>query len=125
MAGYISPDVLDAALNLIDTAGNKLVICSALPATYAEANATYALGNKVSPTISAPQARSPDGRKVVVSAITDGAVTATGTATHFAILDTTGSRLLSAQALGASQSVTSGNTFTLTAIDIGIPGTVA
>lgn len=125
MAGYISPDVLDAALNLIDTAGNKLVICSALPATYAEANATYALGNKVSPTISAPQARSPDGRKVVVSAITDGTVTATGTATHFAVLDTTGLRLLAAQELASSQSVTSGNTFTLAAVDIGIPGTVA
>lgn len=125
MAGYISSDVLDAALNLIETAGNELVICSALPATYAEANATYALGSKVSPTISAPQARTPDGRKVVVSAITDGTVTATGTATHFAVLDTTGSRLLAAQELASSQSVTSGNTFTLAAVDIGIPGTVA
>lgn len=125
MAGYISSDVLDNGINLIDTAGNKLVICSALPTTFTEANATYALGNKVSPTISAPQARSPDGRKVVVSAITDGTVTATGTATHFAVLDTTSSRLLAAQELASSQSVTSGNTFTLAAVDIGIPGTVA
>jgi len=125
MAGYINSDVLDNGLSLIDTAGNKLVICSALPATYTEANATYALGSKASPTISAPQARTPDGRKVTVSAITDGTVDATGTASHFAILDTTGSRLLAAQALASTQAVTSGNTFTLGAVDIGIPGTIA
>jgi len=125
MAGYISSDVLDNGLSLINTAGNKLVICSQLPGTYTEANTTYALGSKTSPTISAPQARTPDGRKVVVSAITDGTVSATGTASHFAILDTTGSRLLAAQALASTQSVTSGNTFTLGAVDIGIPGTIA
>ena len=124
MAGYINSDVLDAALNLIDTAGNKLVICSAMPATYTEANATYALGSKLTPTISTPEARSPNGRKVVVSAITDGAVETTGTASHFAILDTSGSRLLAAQALASAQSVTAGNAFTLGAVDIGIPAAV-
>ena len=121
MAGYINQDAL---LGVIQTAGNKLVICLAMPTTYTEANATYALGSKITPTISAPQARTPDGRKVVVSAITDGAVSATGTATHFAILDTAGSRLLAAQALASTQSVTAGNTFTLGAVDIGIPAAV-
>lgn len=125
MAGYLHPDVLDNGLGIIDTAGNKLTICSALPSTYTEANATYALGNKTTPTISAPQARTPDGRKVVVSAITDGTVSASGTASHFAILDTSGSRLLAAQALASTQSVTSGNTFTLGAVDVGIPGAIA
>jgi hypothetical protein len=124
MAGYINPDILDNGLGIIDTAGNSLVICSSLPANYA-AVAAVTLGTKTSPTISAPQARTPDGRKVVVSAITDGTVSATGTATHFAILDTTGSRLLAAQALASTQSVTSGNTFTLGAVDIGIPGAIA
>jgi len=125
MAGYIHSDVLDNGLSLIDTAGDKLVICSALPGTYTEANTTYALGSKTSPTISAPQARAPDGRKVTVSEITDGTVSDTGTASHFAILDTTGSRMLAAQALASTQAVTSGNIFTLGAVDIGIPGTIA
>lgn len=124
MPAYLHSDVLDNGLNVLDTATNKLVICSAMPTNYAEANATYALGSKATPTVSAPQARSPDGRKVVVSAITDGAVSATGTATHFALLDTSGSRLLAAQALSASQVVTAGNSFTLTATDIGIPAAV-
>ena len=124
MAGYLHPDVLDNGLTIIDSAGNSLVICSALPANYAGV-AAVTLGTKATPTISAPQARTPDGRKVVVSAITDGTVSATGTASHFAILDTSGSRLLAAQALSATQSVTSGNTFTLGAVDIGIPGSIA
>jgi len=60
-----------------------------------------------------------------VSAITDGTVSATGSASHFAILDTVGLRLLAAQALAAPQSVTAGNTFTLGAVDVGIPGAIA
>jgi hypothetical protein len=51
-------------------------------------------------------------------------VTATGTATHFAITDTVNSRLLATGALTASQGVTSGNSFTLTTFDIGIPDAV-
>lgn len=125
MPGYLHPNVIDDGIGIIDATGNKLTICSQLPLTYAEANATYALGSKATPTISAPQDRTPDGRKVTVSAITDGSVSGSGTATHFAILDTSGSRLLAAQALASSQSVTSGNTFTLGAVDIGIPGAIA
>ena len=125
MAGYINPDVLDNGLNIITASGNKLVICSQLPATYVEANSTYILGSKISPNISVPQNRVPDGRKVIVAAVLDGSVSASGTATHYAILDTTNSRLLAAQALGTPQYVTIYNTFTLTIVDIGIPGSTA
>jgi hypothetical protein len=48
-------------------------------------------------------------------------VTGTGTASHYAIVDTVNSRLLAAGALSAPQAVTDGNVFTLTAFDIGIP----
>jgi len=58
---------------------------------------------------------------VTIAAITDGAVTATGTATHYAIVDTVNSRLLATGSLSASQAVTNGNTFTLTSTTIGIP----
>lgn len=66
--------------------------------------------------------RAPSGRRVTVAAIADGSVTATGTATHWAITDTANGRLLATGALAASQLVTSGNTFTLGAFDAGIPG---
>lgn len=119
---YLNDRVLDNGLSALTSEVNKLTVCSQEPATYTEANATYALGAKTSPTVGSPGARTPSGRKVTVSAITDGAVSATGTATHWAVVDTVNSRLLAAGALAASQAVTNGNTFTLAAFDIGIPG---
>lgn len=120
----IADYVLDAALAKLDTEANRLDICNAEPATYAAATSTNTLGNKTGFTIGAPADRTPNGRKVTTSAITDGTVTATGTATHWAITDTTNSRLLATGALAASQAVTSGNVFTLGAFDLGIPDAV-
>lgn len=119
---YISDYVLDLGLTYLDTSGNRLDICTQEPATYAAATSTYTLGNKTSLSIGAPAARAPSGRKVTIAAISDGAVTGAGTATHYAVSDTTASRLLIAGPLVASQVVTSGNPFTLAAFDFGIPG---
>ena len=113
--------VLDSGLSVLDTEANKIVVTSQEATTYTEANATYALGNSTSLSIAAPTDRSGGGREVVVAAITDGSITATGTATHYAIVDTNNSRLLATSTLSASQSVTSGNTFTLASFTIGIP----
>lgn len=117
----IADRVFDNGLTVLDTEANKIVITSQEATTYTEANSTYALGNSTSLSIGAPADRSGGGRKVAVAAITDGSVTASGTATHYAIIDTSNSRLLVTGLLTASQSVTSGNTFTLATFDIGIP----
>jgi hypothetical protein len=90
-------------------------------ATYAEATSTYTLGNSTSLSIAAPSDRTGGGREVVIAAISDGSVSGTGTATHYAIVDTSNSRLLATGSLSASQSVTSGNTFSLASFTIGIP----
>lgn len=116
--------VFDNGLTVLDTEANKITITSQEVTTYTEGNSTYALGNSTSISISAPADRTGGGRKVTVSAITGGTVTANGTATHYAILDTVNSRLLATGSLTASQAVTSGNTFTLSAFDIGIPDPV-
>lgn len=113
--------VFDNGLTVLDTEANKILVTSQEATTYTEANSTYALGNSTSLSINAPADRTGGGRKVTVAAISDGSITATGTATHYAIVDTTNSRLLATAALTASQSVTSGNTFTLATFDIGIP----
>ncbi len=113
--------VLDSGLAVLDTEANKIVVTSQEATTFTNANATYALGNSTSLSIAAPTDRSGGGREVVVAAITNGSITATGTATHYAIVDTTNSRLLATSTLSASQSVTSGNTFTLASFTIGIP----
>jgi len=116
--------VLDFGLNVLDTEANAIHITSAEASTFTEATSTFTLGNSTSLSIGAPQARSGGGREVIVSAITDGSITGTGTATHYAIVDTVNSRLLATSTLTASQSVTTGNTFTLSSVAIGIPGPV-
>tara|TARA_R110002153_G_scaffold273084_1_gene442964 strand:- start:657 stop:1028 length:372 start_codon:yes stop_codon:yes gene_type:complete len=113
--------VFDNGLTVLDTEANKIVITSQEATTYTEANATYALGDSTSLSIGVPQDRAAGGREVVVAAITDGSVTGTGTATHYAIIDTVNTRLLATSTLTASQAVTSGNTFTLSSVSIGIP----
>lgn len=113
--------VFDNGLTVLDTEASHLYITSQEATTYTQAATTYALGVKATPTVSAPADRTGGGREVTVSAITDGSVTASGTATHYALVDQTNSRLLAAGALSASQGVTIGNQFTLSSFKIGIP----
>tara|TARA_R110000822_G_scaffold7074_1_gene29263 strand:+ start:3655 stop:4023 length:369 start_codon:yes stop_codon:yes gene_type:complete len=112
--------VFDNGLTVLDTEANRINITSAEASSFANV-AAVTLGNSTSLSIGAPQDRSGGGREVVVAAITDGSVTGTGTATHYAIVDTVNSRLLATGSLTASQAVTSGNTFTLSSVAIGIP----
>lgn len=112
--------VFDNGLTVLDTEANAIHVTSAEATSFANVS-SVTLGNSTSLSIGAPQDRTGGGREVVVAAITDGSVTGTGTATHYAIVDTVNSRLLATSTLTASQSVTSGNTFTLSSVAIGIP----
>ena len=116
---FLNDLVLDAALDEIQTNTTTLYICSAAPVTYAEASSTYALGNKASPTVGTPGDGDTNGRKITISAISDGSVTADGTADYWAL--TSGSVLYAAGDLASPQGVSNGNTFTLTSFDIEIP----
>ena len=116
---YINDEVFDQGLDYADTNGTRIDICSTEPATYTAATSTNTLGNKTGLNTGATEAGAVDGRRVIVPAITDGSVTGTGTATHWALTDGT-SVLIATGALSASQGVTSGNTFTLDAISITI-----
>jgi hypothetical protein len=113
---FIIDTAFDQGLNYLDTNGTRLDICSLEPTTYAQATSTNTLGNDTVNT-GAPQDGATDGRRVIVPAITAGSVTATGTASHWALTDGA-SILLATGTLSASQGVTSGNTFTLDAISI-------
>lgn len=120
MAG-IHDDILDAALTELDDA-TAIHICSEEPATGAlSATTSVSLGNKTfgaGGCFGSP-ANGTSGRKVASTAITDGEVTATGTATHWAAVD--GTRTLATGALNASQVVTDGNPFTLASFDVTFP----
>lgn len=124
---FIHDRVFDLGLNVLDTEATRFDLTSQEATTYTQAVTTYSLGNKTGISIGAPAARSPNGRKVTVAAITGGAITKSGTSTHWAITDTVNSRLLATGTLSASLVVSLGsgtNTFSTNAIDIGIPGAV-
>jgi len=116
---FISDEVRDQGLDYADTNGTRIDICSQEPVTYTEATSTYTLGNKTALNTGATVDGATDGRRVIVPAITDGSVTGTGTASHWALTDGA-SLLIATGALTSSQAVTSGNTFTLDAISITI-----
>lgn len=120
MADFLHDDVFDNGLNVIDANTENLYITSSLITAFASLAAAK-LGTKATPAIAAPADRSGGGREVVVSAITDGVVNNTGTASHYCLVDDSASKILAAGDLGATQAVTAGNTFTLGAFAVGIP----
>jgi len=119
---FLHDDVFDDGLDAgFAAVGDRLDICSQEPSSYAEATSTYTLGNKTSLTITGPSNGDISGRKATVSAITDGTVTGTGTATHIAVVDVSETKLLATQSLATPEGVTASETFTLTAFDVEIP----
>ncbi|MFL6864128.1 MAG: hypothetical protein ACJ8DZ_14125 [Allosphingosinicella sp.] len=126
---YLTDNILDNGLAALKAAADRIFLCSQEPATYTQATSTYAVGNKdfggagaVYPNAIA--AGAPSGRKLTsapVLAAAPGSITATGDATHSAVVSSGVPRLEVAQALEASQPVTSGNTFTLTGADVRLP----
>lgn len=112
---YINDNVYDSGLAYAVTNGTVITICSSEPANYAGI-AAVTLGSKTGLTMGSPANGATDGRKIATPSITDGSVSATGTATHWALHDGS-SVLVATGALSASQAVTSGNTFTLAAFD--------
>lgn len=122
---YLNDRVLDSGLSILDTEADRIDICTQEPANYTEATSTYTKGFKdhgaAGTAFGSPGARTPNGRKVSSTAITDGAVTGTGTVTHYGVSDVGNTRLLAASSLSSSQAVTSGNAFSLPSFDIGIP----
>ena len=122
MAATIADAVFDAALNFLGTNGTEVHITSADPTNWAGL-AAVDLGNETACSYTGP-ADHTSGRKITLDAITDGDVTDTDTATHFAI--TNGSDAVYViQELASSQGVTSGNKFTLTAVIIALPDPTA
>jgi len=120
---YLHPNVYDKGLEWLVANAARIDICSAEPATYAQAvtDANLSVGFDAV-AVGAPAAAG-TGRKVTVSAVAEGTVTETATATHWAITDGLGI-LIAAGALAAGQVFTDGNTWSLAAFDITMPGLV-
>jgi hypothetical protein len=132
-------DILDNGLGTFDTAADAGTLKVAIIKTGVISNSfnpndsgsyatiTSSSNNLGNHTLAAGEVAAPSfisgtyGREVVFSAISGASVTATGTATHFAVYDTGASKVYATGDLSASQGVTSGNTFSLATFNIGIP----
>ena len=124
MANIVADIVLTNGLTILDTQSDKLYIVSQDPANFTEATSTYALGNKnfgAGAVFGTPYAATPNGQRVTSNPITDGVVTANGTAAGWAVVTSGSSRMDVNGDLSAAQVVSSGNTFTLGAFDVRIP----
>lgn len=124
---YFNDTHLDGGLTALKAASTHIYVDNAEPGNYTQASSTYALANKsfgagnVFP--GAVAAGSPSGRKVTTAAVTDGSVTANGTASHWSVVTSGSSRLDAANSLSATQVVTNGNAFALPAFDLRLPNT--
>jgi hypothetical protein len=98
----------DAALSYW-TDADKMTACSAEPSTYAQGNATFALGD-VAPTFDAIADGDTSGRKRGIQAKTNIPVDVAGTVTHLALLKT-GDSTLRYVTTTASQAISAGGTF--------------
>lgn len=122
MAAFVNDRVFDNGLTVLDTEATGVYLCSQQPTTYTEAITTYALAAKSSGfTSGAPADGATNGRRVTFPAVTDGTCSATGTATHYAVVDSANSRLLLAHTLNASVATATGATMTLAAFDFTKP----
>ena len=114
-----APDaMIDASLDYA-AGSTKLVVCSAQPTTYAEANATYALADVVIDSGDFTKADDTSGRKVTIGAQSAVPIDTTGTATHVALIETSGSTLRYVTTC-TSQALVSGGTVDVPAWKINI-----
>jgi hypothetical protein len=120
--------VLDNGLAAAKSAASDININTAEPTTFSAATSGATFLGKKTPGAgsvfpAAIAAGSPNGRKIVTVAVTDGAISTSGTAAAWSVTDNSAStRLLITNPLSSTQSVTSGNPFTLNAIDVRLPG---
>ncbi len=132
MGKRVNTALLDLTLDGVKTGSgsvgpcNKMVVCSAEPTTYTEANATYMLANVAMSgtdfTIAAGDGAGTTPRKVTSGAKSGITVSNSGTATHVAWIDSANSILLEVTTC-TSQALTSGNTVNVPAwkMELGAP----
>jgi hypothetical protein len=115
---------VDLGLNTLNSDANKILICSALPTSYANAQ-SVALGYKsfgAGACFADPVDLTPGpGRKITSFAITNGTITANGVPSYWAVIDEANSRLLAAGDMLGGIQVISGSGFTLDAFTINVP----
>lgn len=111
MAKFAHPDVLDNGPNYIKANCNKLALISSYTfgATYAAVNAAILADVAMTSTDFTNASSGNDRTLTSASGKQDTAANATGTASHFAFLDTINSKVLWVTEETSGQTITTGN----------------
>lgn len=117
---YLDNHVYDYGLITLSQGSLELHVCSSEPSDYGSV-ADVSLGKNTAPTVSAPYNDSGD-RVVSVQSSNTSIIDADGTATHWALIDTAGERLLAANSFVSNEDVTEGGAFEISELTITIPG---
>lgn len=114
---FISDYVFDNGLSVIDTDADQLHICSSDPGgSYASVTASSLASASIS--VGAPSDAVGNGRRVTVPAVSGGTISSDGTATHWAVVDVSATRVLASGSLSSSQQLYTTNTFNTSTFDI-------
>ena len=122
MAKSVIDAMLDAALSYLANNSTRLAVCSAIPASYAEATTTYdggagkyclALKTITSADFTGPADGDSNGRKITVNQQAGLSVLATATAVYVVLCDSSVGIILVTTC--TSQALTLGNTVTVPA----------
>ena len=114
MTKFANDLVMDAALDFIIAEVERIVVMSAFTSTYASVAAITLADNAIG-TITKANGDS-SGRKAIVPQHATVPIDASGTATHVALVDDTGTRVISVTEC-TSQVLTSGGTVTIPTFD--------
>jgi hypothetical protein len=83
---YMNDQIFVQGLSWATANGTVLRLCTQEPTTYVEAATTYGIANNAV-ALPAPVNGAIDGMRVIIPIVIGGAVTATGTATYWALTD--------------------------------------
>jgi hypothetical protein len=117
MAKKVHDSVLDGALNILRNGVNQLIVCSSEPADRAAALAAALAAVATDSSDFTIANGDTNGRKVTVGAQNGITATASGDATHIALVDST---TLLYVTTCTTQAITSGNPVNVPAFDIEI-----
>lgn len=120
---FISTSIIDNGLNYLYTNAKDLVITSQEVASYSE-SLTYQIGIKTNISLIPPR-NGINRRELPIMEFYDGLVTATGSASFFAIINSNTTELLVTGSLLTNNNFIAGNLFSFTGIIISITDAIS
>lgn len=116
MTKFANDLIMDAALDFLIAEAERIVVCSGYPASYAGVAAVTLADDAIAGGDITKANGDTSGRKATIAQQANVPIDNSGTATHVAVVDDTGTRILLVTEC-TSQALTAGGTVTIPAFD--------